>query len=111
MSEDIRKMIDKVKNFKEFVNEMKVNGKELGKKEELIYTQKQLRILKNDYENAATAEEQAGMTDSFQYLSKKIKRLKIEIEIQNLTKILEKERNADRFDSLTNQIKKLKDSL
>lgn len=103
---------DHVNNFTrtEIFEQVKVNGRELSKSEELELltrdaAEKRLIVKTGDYRDGANA------LHSLSIINSRIRMITLELKIEELSKIQDNERNAQRYDKFDKQIKKLRNEL
>jgi TolA-binding protein len=82
---------------------MKINGKELTKQEELAHYIEEVKYLTNEMNNTGVY-----LNDQIRHANKRIRTLKIEINIDNLNELLFKTKNAKDFDNINKKISNLK---
>lgn len=103
---------DHVNNFTrtEIFEQVKINGRELSKSEvlELLKqeaSEKRLIVKNGDYREGANA------LHSLSIINRRIRIITLELKIEELSKIQDNERNAQRYDKFDKQIKKLRNEL
>jgi tRNA nucleotidyltransferase/poly(A) polymerase len=103
---------DHVNNFTrtEIFEGVRVNGRELSKLEELELlkrdaAEKRLIVKTGDYRDGANA------LHSLSIINSRIRMITLELKIEELSKMQDNERNAQRYDKFDKQIKKLRNEL
>lgn len=94
--------------LRDILFEMRINGKDITKKDELKLVQKELADLKK---TNGTEDEPKNATYQLQVLNKRIKIIQLQIKIENLEKVRDNTRNKTAYDNYGKQIEKLKDQV
>lgn len=92
----------------DIILEIKINGKDIIKKDELKLVQKELSDLKA---TKGKDNEPKNFTYQLNYLNKRIKVLQFQIKIESLEKTRDVTKNKTAIDSYNKQIDKLKDQI
>jgi hypothetical protein len=94
--------------LRDILFEMKINGKDITKKDELKLVQKELSDLK---ETKGNDNEPKNFAYQLNYLNKRIKVLQFQIKIESLEKTRNNTKNEIAIDSYNKQIDKIKDQI
>jgi hypothetical protein len=94
--------------LRDILFEMKINGKDITKKDELKLVQKELSDLKA---TKGKDNEPKNFTYQLNYLNKRIKVLQFQIKIESLEKTRDNTKNELSINSYNKQIDKIKDQI
>lgn len=94
--------------LRDILFEVKINGKDITKKDELKLVQKELSELKK---KKGTDNEPKNFIYQLNYINKRIKVLQFQIKIESLEKTRDVTKNKTAIDSYNKQIDKLKDQI
>lgn len=99
--------MEHVQDFDEFLVEMKINGREIPKDEEIAMLKKDVPVLKKIVKTAHHIKGRQAH-DELKFLFGRIHKLEDELKIEELYKKMLNVRNAKAYDRISKQVDKLR---